>query len=296
MKILELDNNIKILGVCLLWLCSLTSRAQDSVMTESVDSAPVVIYGEIKSSMPVEELTLTVQTHYLTPNGKFPSPIKVNAKTESGNLFTGTLGFETFYFSTEPIDEIAVISIFHARGFLIQDYKVIPGDTVRINADFTMLRTSFSGPAAESFIFQSQAKIINASNDLNQPNAIVTPNADGLIERFSEAYQSAKDDPVRPVMTILDSNQATLKYLIEWVSKLTTAVDSDEYLQNSKKQVDEKILHGVLADRLGLERYKILDHFNRIYDGSDAHNAFYHQILKDLDSTAIPSINFQVDC
>ncbi|MCH7410689.1 TlpA family protein disulfide reductase [Belliella sp. DSM 111904] len=286
MKILKIVYNIKIIGLCLLWLCSLTSRAQDSALTESVDSAPVVIYGEVKSKVPVDSLEITFWDHYIDKQNRMPKPWKEFVHTESGNLFNGGFGSKTFSFTSEPVNDVSYLSIGLGQYFFMDRFQVDPGDSVRILIDLHRGMMLFDGPSAEKFRCQYELELAKSNHTYKNPPLMNTGDREKFLNSkdYRERYKKAvsESSSIKKHLQFIDSSESALAYIVNVLDENDKCHAGWRVINSFRGILSDDFIARMVVELEGYLHLQKISAFKRYYNHTDKFDSIYHERLATL--------------
>src|SRR5690606_32837392 len=108
-------------------------------------------YGHVISHEPVESVELMFWDTYLDGDIKDPAPFHWEQSPEFGNLFTGAPREQVFSYEIPDVSSSGYISLFIRNTPVLDQYLVLPGDSIKLKIDLDRGLIVFAGPSASHF-------------------------------------------------------------------------------------------------------------------------------------------------
>ncbi|WP_297338436.1 TlpA disulfide reductase family protein [Algoriphagus sp.] len=130
-------------------------REEYSTPAQKGEENTTLIYGEIINPDSLSPLMLSSTPYYVDPNSQFAVESKT-IETLPGEFFDGLLNNGTRKFSVElPLsDRVGYFTLTAGDRTLIDNFLVIPGDSIKINLDLRSYYVSFAGKNAPFYELQ----------------------------------------------------------------------------------------------------------------------------------------------
>lgn len=218
------------------------------------ESAPVVIYGEIKDSEQPDSIFLEFYDYVVNPKKKFPDPTIYNYLPGRGSFRSSDQ--YAFIFELPKITTPSYIWMSTGRKNLLEMYMVMPGDSVKIIFDIKQNLTAFSGPAGPSFECQYNLNRLLTKSTFENGNTVLTNDMETFLtelnfrENHSEDIREYGDG--RNLVHKLEDNRGekTRENLIASIKKASSDKESYRIFQSSGEEIKPIALDIIRTDYL----------------------------------------------
>lgn len=181
----------------------------------------VLIHGELINPDSLGPLSLKITPYYFSPRTTFLQE-EVLVRTEKGEFYDGVMNPRTKKFETRvPLsDRPGYLSLFLGSRPLLEDYLVLPGDSIKVKLDLSRSIVVFAGKNKDFYEAQYALKRLDQRRVFDSPRQLIIPESSSLLSRPGS---QEKIDYFRgrfgAELLILQPGKESLDYLIDQANK-----------------------------------------------------------------------------
>jgi len=159
-------------------------REEYSTPAQNGEENTTLIYGEIINPDSLSPLSLKIIPYYISPRTTFLqeelmlSPVK-------GEFYDGVMNPRTKKFETQILlsDRPGYLSLFLGNRPLLEDYLVLPGDSVKLKLDLSRNAIIFAGKNQDFYEAQFALKRLDQRREFDSPRQLIIPETSSLLTR-----------------------------------------------------------------------------------------------------------------
>ncbi|WP_192348642.1 thioredoxin family protein [Algoriphagus sp. Y33] len=265
-----------------------SGQGQEGVSSsaEVGEAAPVVIYGEVRSPLDQDQVTVTLWGHYLDQQEDKGLGEDSDIELSPGVFYHGSLGKKTFDFISSPISETAYLSLSIGSAVILDRFLIQPGDSLRLLVDQIGAKVEFAGPAGPKFRIQQDLVLAQNEFKSSLPPILFTKSKESYLQRGTNAssYERAhtRSNSILPLLEILERSDRSIAYLGK-VMELEAKAHPGWGILTANRDVFQpdfyRILEAELLGKIGLLK---VGAFNAVYSSSPRMDSLYRAGIMSL--------------
>ncbi|MBS9525991.1 thioredoxin family protein [Litoribacter alkaliphilus] len=211
-------------------------------VSSKTEGAPVVVYGEIVSFGPIEELSVKAYLDYYYDAFVGTGIVNEPLALEKGNIYLGQVPANTrsFTWVSPPVADPIFVSFFQPGRTLMDNYLMSPGDTAYVKINMPSLTLNFGGPAGKKLFAQSYLKAYKGNQILDHPLSLITDREQVYADEFQlKNFENANAVPHResrifspgtePIGEVVKIEESKLRGLLEELSRFEEVFSASEF-------------------------------------------------------------------
>ncbi|WP_165967552.1 TlpA family protein disulfide reductase [Algoriphagus formosus] len=195
------------------------------VTTDHSDSLsldkPVLLYGELLNPDSLGPLSITVTPFYVAPRSTFLQE-EVVIQPVKGEFYDGVMNGRTEKFETvfQLSDRPAYVSMVLGNRVLLDEYLVLPEDSIKLKLDLSRNTLVFAGKNRDFYEAQFAIKRLDHWRAFDSPRQLIIPESSKLLQRpgSQEKIEFFKGR-FGSELLILQPGKESLDYLISQAEK-----------------------------------------------------------------------------
>ncbi|WP_177217153.1 TlpA family protein disulfide reductase [Pedobacter insulae] len=232
-----------------------------------------IIYGEINSPDSLGPIQLVITPYYIDPNSSFLR-VEKTIDPVPGEWFDGVTNPKVKKFSTEiPLsDVVGYFSLKIKEHPVLDNYLVLPGDSLKISINMSLLDVLFEGKNSSFYEAQYAVNREQQRQRFVSPRMVVTSKSAKMFSRPESIAKMAEfKDKFGFRLTVLEPGKEILDYHLSYL-------EHPERVVNSQLEIIDSFSEHLSSEQCDLLKAKILCDFYGA--GLSTYRNFHHETVE----------------
>ncbi|QYH37630.1 hypothetical protein GYM62_01980 [Algoriphagus sp. NBT04N3] len=161
-----------------------SGREEYSTPAQKGEENTTLIYGEIINPDSLGPLSLKITPYYISPRTTFLQE-ELLLDPMNGEFYDGVVNPRTRKFDTRISlsDRPGYLSLFLGNRPLLEDYLVLPGDSIKLKLDLSRNAIIFAGKNQDFYEAQFALKRLDQRREFDSPRQLIIPETSTLLTR-----------------------------------------------------------------------------------------------------------------
>ncbi|MBD8489181.1 redoxin family protein [Echinicola sp. CAU 1574] len=249
-------------------------------------SAPVVVYFEVNSPVPIDTFTVSFNAHYLDDFTRLPEPENTELASKRGSVYGGNASMEYFTYQSPRFSDTGYLTIKGGKGTFLERVQISPGDSVAISVDLENGNTVFSGPDAMKYRCQHELRLAHRAFMEQVPPVMYTGdtavhfNEGNNREEYKKALANAPS--MQPPMQVVAYGDGSIPYIRSVLNLEVKDHPGYQVLRAYAAVLDRDFMVSMEKELEGMAYGEKVQAFMRSFRHTDAFRKLYNETISSL--------------
>lgn len=220
----------------------------------------LLIYGQLGSSTGPETIELFLKDRYLDRYAPLPEPIQAELALEKGDMYNGAPRRRVFKDRILGLKGPTYMSLVHGNNILLDEYLVMPGDSISVFIDQRGIGILFAGSHATRYQCQYEMALARSGALFEAELIMVVPDKETVLaDREKGPLIRATNKSFGKTVRLVDQGADELTWLREQFRKEWRESGENAVLERYRDKLDAMDFSILKANLIGRHYHGLLN-------------------------------------